>query len=387
MRIAVFARNGPSTYSGGRYASLMMAEALALAGHETHYITDNRPIFYDDFSPLPAHAEVLLHVSGDFVSDLPEGDFDIVVLVPHLPIKNRKNTFLFTAARMFAGERGAKLVLLNFETPNWFNSLSPTPRDESLWESWRECCKDGCLVLSLSREGTKYAGIYYRDYPELTKFDYCYPSINNVVADSVSAQVREKRIVVITRFEHRHKGGFDAIDMFCPAMNGYTVVFLVGQGTISQEIMDKTSAAAEQVDAKAEFRYRINDVEKFREIKRSSLMLFPSYFEEFGYPPVEARYCGTPCIAYDLNVLREINGDGIHYVSVGDVEAFKGKIEQVLEMGEFTSFGSDDDIVKIARIENYAERLDLVLRNYIENKEGIDCLKISQVGFQEPLLT
>jgi glycosyltransferase involved in cell wall biosynthesis len=49
--------------------------------------------------------------------------------------------------------------------------------------------------------------------------------------------------------------------------------------------------------------------------------VFPSYFEGYGYPPVEALYCGTPCVAYALPVLKEVCGEHLTLVPIGDREA------------------------------------------------------------------
>ncbi len=366
MRIAIFATNEPNIYSGGRYASLMMAEALALAGHDTYYATNNRPLFYDDLSVLPGHKSLSLHLTRDFVSDLPRGEFDIVVLVPYVPFRNRNNTGFFTAVRSFARERAAKLVLLNFETPNWFNTLSPAPVDDTLWDSWKACCEDGCLVLSLSMEGMKYARRFYTDYPDITEFDYCYPSINSVAADSVHEQTKEKRTVVITSFDHRQKGGSDVLDVICPAIKGHTLIFLIGKGHVPEEIRTEAETRAVKVGAAVEFKHRISDEEKFREIKRATLMLFLSHFEGFGYPPVEAQYCNVPCITFDLPVLREISGDGIHCVPRGNVDLLKSRIAELLNGTPPVLTNLRKRIGDIARIDGFAERIDGVMRNYVE---------------------
>lgn len=45
----------------------------------------------------------------------------------------------------------------------------------------------------------------------------------------------------------------------------------------------------------------------------ADLFLFPSLYEGFGLPPVEAMKCGTPVVASDIPTLREVLGDSAHY--------------------------------------------------------------------------
>ncbi len=48
-------------------------------------------------------------------------------------------------------------------------------------------------------------------------------------------------------------------------------------------------------------------------------LVFPSDDEGFGLPPVEALACGTPVVASDIPVLREVLGDRATFVEPGDI--------------------------------------------------------------------
>jgi glycosyltransferase involved in cell wall biosynthesis len=50
---------------------------------------------------------------------------------------------------------------------------------------------------------------------------------------------------------------------------------------------------------------------------------YPSLYEGFGIPVVEALQCGTPTIASDLPVLHEASGDAATFVAAGDVDGWQ----------------------------------------------------------------
>jgi glycosyltransferase involved in cell wall biosynthesis len=60
--------------------------------------------------------------------------------------------------------------------------------------------------------------------------------------------------------------------------------------------------------------------------RRAALLVMPSEVEGFGLPVIEAMACGTPVIASDLPVLREVGGDATVFRPVGDVEAWRDEV-------------------------------------------------------------
>jgi glycosyltransferase involved in cell wall biosynthesis len=64
--------------------------------------------------------------------------------------------------------------------------------------------------------------------------------------------------------------------------------------------------------------------------RRSALALLTSDREGFGLPIVEALACGTPMVASDIPVLREIGSDAVTYCQVGDIEAWAGTVLRLI---------------------------------------------------------
>jgi glycosyltransferase involved in cell wall biosynthesis len=62
----------------------------------------------------------------------------------------------------------------------------------------------------------------------------------------------------------------------------------------------------------------------------AELFLYLSFYEGFGMPPLEAMACGTPVLASDIPVHREVLGDAAAYAPPGDVRAIAERIEDFL---------------------------------------------------------
>jgi glycosyltransferase involved in cell wall biosynthesis len=58
--------------------------------------------------------------------------------------------------------------------------------------------------------------------------------------------------------------------------------------------------------------------------------IYPSYFEGFGLPPLEAMQCGVPVIVGDRTSLPEVVGDAGILVNPFDVDALAAAIEKVI---------------------------------------------------------
>jgi glycosyltransferase involved in cell wall biosynthesis len=64
--------------------------------------------------------------------------------------------------------------------------------------------------------------------------------------------------------------------------------------------------------------------------RRAALVLLPSGAEGFGLPVAEAMACGTPVLASDLAVLREVGGAAASYAAPGDEALWTTELLQLL---------------------------------------------------------
>jgi glycosyltransferase involved in cell wall biosynthesis len=66
-------------------------------------------------------------------------------------------------------------------------------------------------------------------------------------------------------------------------------------------------------------------------------LLFPSTFEGFGWPIVEAQACNCPVVCSNRAPFPEVGGDGALFFDVNDEGGFAGAIVQLANDSEFRS--------------------------------------------------
>jgi len=64
---------------------------------------------------------------------------------------------------------------------------------------------------------------------------------------------------------------------------------------------------------------------------RALAFVYPSLYEGFGLPVLEAMACGTPVIAADIDPLRELLGESGYLVNSSSVESLADGIREVIE--------------------------------------------------------
>jgi glycosyltransferase involved in cell wall biosynthesis len=62
----------------------------------------------------------------------------------------------------------------------------------------------------------------------------------------------------------------------------------------------------------------------------ASVLLFPSLYEGFGYPVLEAQLCGTPVVCSNAGSLPEVGGNAVLAADPLDVDALAAAVDRVL---------------------------------------------------------
>lgn len=334
-------------YSGGRLLALSMANSLVGSGIDVDFVTNVMPQMAAEF-----RRGLTIRI-GDFrdLSSLADQSIDVAVIVPGLGHFDHHGEFLRHAL-----ECRARIVLLNFETPNWFNAVSPISRDESLWDGWRLIAGYADMVLSISAEGDRWARAYYADVRPDCIFDYCYTAINSDIADqSENPGERQRRILMLTRVDG-HKGHGVLEPLLDRAFEGFEVLMCLGSGELEDGFLEEWRGRFAANGLAFEVRGPAIGLEKFRLIRSAAVLYFPTRFEGFGIPPLEAGYCGTPVACADLPVLREFGKDAFYYADPSDVPAMRQALIAAIASGEIGQ-AQRDRLRGIASMGACGERL------------------------------
>jgi len=106
------------------------------------------------------------------------------------------------------------------------------------------------------------------------------------------------------------------------------LVIVGGRGWLYEDIF---AAARKWGDGGVRFLGFVPDEDLPALYSLAALFVFPSLYEGFGIPPLEAMACGTPVVCSDRPSLPETAGDAALMVDAEDVEGLAAAMRQVLE--------------------------------------------------------
>ncbi len=107
-----------------------------------------------------------------------------------------------------------------------------------------------------------------------------------------------------------------------------SLVIVGNRGWLADEV-DRTIAELNLGDA-VRFLGGIPNDELVYLYNAATAFVFPSFYEGFGLPPLEAMACGTPVITSNVSSLPEVVGDAAMLINPEDVDALTVAMARVL---------------------------------------------------------
>lgn len=128
------------------------------------------------------------------------------------------------------------------------------------------------------------------------------------------------------------KNHLGLIKAFAEALQSYhgevTLAIAGGKGWMYEETLRTVSEL--KLEKKVRFLGRVSELELITLYSLADVFAFPSFFEGFGIPPLEAMACGAPVITSNTSSLPEAVGDAALLVDPHDTSAIAGALTHLL---------------------------------------------------------
>jgi len=306
LRVGVWIKTSHH-YSGGRIHLYQYAWTIANMGAEVYLITDRRPKWADDY-PILKNLKIVIEGRETIPADI-----DIIMTDSKEGLGRR-------ALQWSRNNPQTKFVCLNFETSNWAATLFP-PLAKRM-QPVEHVYKFADYLIANSDESKKWlheamiaVGAGHIDigvFPPATN-DFSLERAKNSIWNPPSRPYA---------FYAARGCDYKKANVAVAAMNALPFPFdLVMMG---QPAPNMPSTPDHEIHCLQ----GASDEVKYKAIKHATVTFTPSLFEGYGMVPGESLCAGTPVIAYDLPVLRQVYGNNIVYAKHNNVKDFVAKVRK-----------------------------------------------------------
>lgn len=133
----------------------------------------------------------------------------------------------------------------------------------------------------------------------------------------------EQYILGVSSLDYR-KNFKSLIDAYLKISNPSLKLYIIGEQNSTFQTMDI------QNHANIHFLGRVSDEELIQYYSDAALFVYPSFYEGFGFPPLEAMACETPVVTSNATSIPEVCDDAAVYCDPNSIDDIKSKIELVL---------------------------------------------------------
>ncbi len=205
--------------------------------------------------------------------------------------------------------------LIIFRFPQFFKTIDRKIYARKLSYS----CKKADVIIAIS-EQTKNDLIYYLKIPE-HKITVIYQSCNQIFKETIPEHRKleiaqkhnlpEKFLLQVGTIEKR-KNLLLTVRALSLLNSSFKLVVIGKKTDYLQEVQLEIDRL--QLNDRILFLHNVDFNELPAIYQLANTFLYPSYYEGFGIPIIEALYCGTPVIAAHGSCLHEAGGPDSYYV-------------------------------------------------------------------------
>ncbi len=116
----------------------------------------------------------------------------------------------------------------------------------------------------------------------------------------------------------------------------------------------------------------VTDEQKRVLMSMADVFVFPSYYEGFGLPVIEAMACGAPVVATNVTSIPEVGGEAAEYFNAGDSNALRNILDEIINDDAKRSCLKKKSLSRAKDFswEITAQNMERVFDNYADNKKS-----------------
>ena len=170
------------------------------------------------------------------------------------------------------------------------------------------------------------ASFYKRNMDDITVI---YNAVDDKFKPSFNA--REEKYILAVSSLHYQKNFHSLIKVF-NKLNKDIKLYLVG--TINRNFATTDLLNDIYSNKNIIFKGRVNDKELIELYTNAECFIYPSLYEGFGIPPLEAQACGCPVACSNIASLPEVGNDSVLYFDPYNIDDIVDKINTLLDNEE-----------------------------------------------------
>ncbi len=152
-------------------------------------------------------------------------------------------------------------------------------------------------------------------------------AVSNIFKPSL-VKIDEKYMLAVSSLNYQ-KNFHSLIKAFnCLSLSTPIKLFLVG--AINKNFADHSLISDIEANPNIVFLGRVDDDELVALYSNAECFVYPSLYEGFGIPPLEAQACGCPCLVSNVASLPEVCADSVVYCNPYEISDIAQKLDFIL---------------------------------------------------------
>lgn len=177
-------------------------------------------------------------------------------------------------------------------------------------------------IITISQFSKKEIIDHYSLSPE--KIAVIYNGIDEKFHSHSNTKHKQKYLLGVSSLDPR-KNFQGLIKAFLELNHPSLMLYIIGDQNNAFKNIDVIT------DKKIKFLGRVTDKELISHYSGALAFVYPSFYEGFGFPPLEAMACGVPVICSNTSSLPEVGGDAVMYINPYDTNDIRDKMLIVIE--------------------------------------------------------